>query len=137
MRKTVARHAQELARVQLYQPRIIADETAHENRAGQPLVAPEIESALRFALHQNEPNPFRGSTVIRFEVAARSEATLEVFDLQGRRLRTLESRTLEPGAHQVAWDHRDDNGRQIAPGVYIYRLRAAGHTAEKKMTLIP
>lgn len=92
---------------------------------------------IQFALHQNQPNPFRGTTTIRFDLPVRSPVRLEVFDLLGRKVRTIANRTFEPGFHAVEWDHRDGGGRVLAPGVYVYRLNAGGFSARRKMTLAP
>ena len=88
-----------------------------------------------FALHQNVPNPFRGSTVIRFDLPAAAPVSLVVYDLLGRRIRTLAYGSFGPGFHRVEWDHRDDEGNVAQPGVYLYRLVAATYQTEHKMIL--
>lgn len=77
-------------------------------------------------LEQNYPNPFNPATTIGFTLAAESPVTLAVFDVVGRRVRTLLSGVRQAGTHQVAWDGTDDGGRQVASGVYLYRLAAGG-----------
>jgi flagellar hook assembly protein FlgD len=51
-----------------------------------------------------------------------------------KELITAESHT--PGRHEVVWDGRDDNGRQVASGTYFYRLEAGGYSETKRMALI-
>ena len=71
----------------------------------------------------NVPNPFSGSTEIRFAVMNQESVRLEVFDVTGRRVRTLVATSLSPGVHTVSWDGRDDTGRDVVSGVYIYQLQ--------------
>jgi len=68
------------------------------------------------------PNPFSTSTQVRFALPASSRATLKVYDLSGRAVRTLFNRTAEPGSYTIDWDGRDDAGRTVGDGVYFYRL---------------
>ncbi len=80
-------------------------------------------------LGQNYPKPFNPSTVIPFELAAGGESSkvrLEVFNLLGQRIRTLIDAPVRPGAHEIAWDGRDRDGRGAASGIYIYRLSIGG-----------
>ncbi len=90
----------------------------------------------RFALYRNAPNPFQGMSTIRFDLPRSTDVRLEVFDLAGRRVRTLANGTLGPGALAVTWDGCDAGGRTAGSGVYFYRLRAGSFEAVRKMTLL-
>jgi hypothetical protein len=90
----------------------------------------------RFALEQNRPNPFARSSGIHFALPAGAMVRLEVFDPQGRRLRTLANRHFPPGFHAIAWDQRDDEGGVVSPGVYFYRLQAGPFRDQKKMVVL-
>jgi hypothetical protein len=104
-------------------------------RAQRP--ADEVAAApARFALHQNVPNPFRGTTVIGFDLPVASRVTLDVYDAQGRRVRRFADR-YAAGRHSVEWDLRTADGRRAAPGLYLYRLSAGGFRSEKKMVVMP
>ena len=98
---------------------------------------PDAQIPARFALHQNTPNPFATSTLIRFDLPRAAETRLEVFDLIGRRIRTLENRALPAGFHVAEWNHLDEAGRPVAPGIYVYRLIAGDFSQRRKMTLTP
>jgi len=87
------------------------------------------------ALQQNYPNPFNPSTSIAFTLAESGHATIEIFDVGGRRIRTLVSQTYGAGSHVAGWDGRDNSGRDVASGVYFYRLTAGGASESRKMVL--
>jgi hypothetical protein len=87
------------------------------------------------ALCQNRPNPARASTTIAFALATAGDATLEVFDAAGRKVRVLRSGAAAAGEDEVCWDLTDEAGRPLAPGVYLYRLRAGGETLSRRMVV--
>ena len=82
------------------------------------------------------PNPFNPKTTLRFSLAERQRATLRLYDLTGRRVRTLLDETRDAGDHAVDWNGRDDAGRRLASGVYLVRFEAAGVREEEKLILI-
>ena len=59
--------------------------------------------------------------------------TVEVFDVQGRRVRTLYSGNLSSGFNEIAWDFQDDGGGRVARGVYFYRFKAPGVSGVRKI----
>jgi flagellar hook assembly protein FlgD len=89
-----------------------------------------------FALFQNIPNPFNATTRIDFNLPDAGDVTLIVYDVLGRKVATLVNDHLEPGAHHIEWDARDDGGRQLASGVYFYRIRTTSSQASRKMVLL-
>jgi subtilisin family serine protease len=89
-----------------------------------------------FALGQNHPNPFNPQTTIAFAVAEAGPVELTVFAVDGRKVATLLARPLPAGTHQVTWNGRDDAGRQVASGTYVYRLQAGHQVAMKRMVLV-
>ena len=91
-----------------------------------------------FQLHGNWPNPFNASTVIAFDVSGTEPVHLVVYDVLGRRVRTLyNGETLTAGHYRTSWNGRDDEGRSAASGIYLYRLTAgADFTAVGRMALI-
>lgn len=91
---------------------------------------------LRFALLQNYPNPFNPSTTIRFVLREAGPVALEVFDVNGKLVRRLESDRLPAGTHAVEWDGRDGRGVRSSTGIYFYRLRAGKETLSRKMILL-
>ena len=87
--------------------------------------------ALRLA--QNAPNPASTATTFRLELSARevTRAKFVIYDLSGRKVRTFDV-PVKDGAAEVAWDLTASDGARVAPGVYIYRVRAGNVTAAKK-----
>ncbi|MBD3162369.1 MAG: T9SS type A sorting domain-containing protein [Candidatus Eisenbacteria bacterium] len=83
----------------------------------------------------NHPNPFTPSTTIRFELAAPARATLAVYDVAGRRVRTLLDRPLAAGPQQVVWDGRDASGAASPSGIYYTRLTVDGTEKTRRMVL--
>jgi len=92
--------------------------------------------AVVFSLSQNSPNPFHPRTSITYALGTPAEVRLEVFTVDGRRVRTLTSAFQGVGTKTVTWDGRDADGRMVASGVYFYRLRAGGRTFTRKMNLL-
>ncbi len=70
------------------------------------------------------PNPFGPRTTISYTLAARARVALLVADPSGRIVRRLASANYDAGAHQVEWDGRDDEGREMPTGIYLYVLHA-------------
>jgi hypothetical protein len=89
-----------------------------------------------FRLEQNYPNPFNPTTQIRFSIPARQHVTLTVFDVLGRQIATLVDEEMTAGWHSIQWDSRDQMGRPVSTGIYIYRLKAGEHQQNRKMMLI-
>lgn len=84
----------------------------------------------------NHPNPFNPETTIRFQLPEPATARLDIFDLQGARVRSLELGRLEAGAHQTVWDGLDSQGKPAASGTYLYRLELPGRAETGRMTLL-
>ncbi|MFH1502192.1 MAG: FlgD immunoglobulin-like domain containing protein [Candidatus Eisenbacteria bacterium] len=89
------------------------------------------------ALKQNSPNPFNPVTTIRFSVPSGADrVALDVFNVNGRFVRSLVDEELSPGPHSAVWDGRDGSGREVSSGIYFARLAAGRETSSIKMTLL-
>ncbi len=82
------------------------------------------------------PNPFNPQTRITYELARSGRVQLEVYDLQGHRVRTLVDVEQAAGRHEEVWNGLDDAGGRAASGLYMARLTAGGVTQMMKMTLV-
>lgn len=94
---------------------------------------PNADAPLAFA---HGPNPARDGGTMRFRLGAPGRATLEVFDLAGRRVARLADGVLPAGEHAVAWTRHDDAGRRVGAGVYLARLRTAQGTRTLHVVLV-
>lgn len=89
-----------------------------------------------FGLSQNMPNPFNPVTAIRFTVPEDSYVNLTVYDVAGRRVKTLVDGNRKADFYRVMWDGTNNNGSSVATGVYFYRLKAGKNVMAKKMVLL-
>ncbi len=79
------------------------------------------------------PNPFRASTTLRYAAPAAGDASITVFDVAGRAVRTLLAGPVTAGEHLLAWDGRDDAGRTAPPGLYLCRCRFGATSATARL----
>jgi GDSL-like Lipase/Acylhydrolase family/FlgD Ig-like domain len=101
-----------------------------------PVGATALAPVLPLALHPNIPNPFNPSTALTFDLPARAEVRLLIFDSSGRAVRELVRGIREPGTHGVFWDGRRDDGQPAGSGVYFARLATGGETRTRKLILL-
>ncbi len=89
-----------------------------------------------FSLGQNWPNPFNPATTIRFGLPKSTYVTLRVYNILGGEVVTLIAKDLPAGNYQIDWNGADANGREVATGLYLYRLQADTYTETRKMLLL-
>ena len=87
-------------------------------------------------LRQNRPNPARTGTTIQFVLASPTEVALDVFDVAGRKVASLEDGLMESGPHDAPWDLTDETGNAVASGVYFYRLETGDETLTRKLIVV-
>ena len=88
-----------------------------------------------FVLAQNRPNPLKLGTEIRYGLPVQAHVHLTVYNVTGRRVRTLVDERQTAGYKSVWWDGTNDEGVAVSDGVYFYQLRAGAHSEIKKMIL--
>ena len=105
---------------------------------GDPPVAVDLEfiQPTLFYLHTNYPNPFNPTTTISYDLPKRSQVTLGIYDLLGKRIKTLLNQSQDVGVKTVRWDGTDEFGRQVSAGVYLYQIKAGEFTQTRKMLLL-
>ena len=86
-------------------------------------------------LRQNHPKPFNPATALEFGLPGGGVASVRVFDLHGRLVRTLVNGQLPAGQHRASWDGRDGHGRSVASGVYVVQLAGPGVSESRRMIL--
>ncbi len=98
----------------------------------------EVEPNARLSFHllQNYPNPFNTSTVINYELKKDCRVELTIYNLSGQKVRILEDRVRSKGLHSVIWDGKNNQGKEVASGIYFCIIRAGERKEVKKMLLM-
>ena len=96
----------------------------------------QIGAPREFALDPNYPNPFNSSTTIRYRLEAPGRVRLDIFDVQGQKVKTLADGYVGSGVYQVEWDGMDASGKPVATGVYLARLQKGTASLVRKMLLL-
>jgi flagellar hook assembly protein FlgD len=89
-----------------------------------------------FNLEQNYPIPFNPTTDIRFSLAAAANVNLSIYNNTGQLIKTQVSGSLNAGYHLFRWNAKNDNGQEVAVGVYLYRITAGSYISRKKLILM-
>ena len=107
----------------------------------------ESEKPEKIILFQNYPNPFNPATIIQFAVVGGDgravdgglstvDASLKIYNLLGQLVRTLVDERMMPGDYQVVWDGKDEQGKEVASGIYFCRLTTGSYQKTQKMVLL-
>jgi hypothetical protein len=109
----------------------------------------EEELPAQFSLSPNYPNPFNPVTRIQYTVGSQKAvhgsqfvvrspipATLKIYNVLGQLVKTLVNEPKERGTYEVIWDGKDENGIEVASGIYFYKLQAGDFADAKKMLLL-
>lgn len=109
------------------------DPTLIDGKGGEDISPPNT-----FVLSQNFPNPFNPSTTIDYSVPVGKplQIKLEIFDLRGRFIRNLVDEVKHSGHCSVHWDGKDEKGREVCSGTYLYRIIVGEFTSTKKMLIL-
>jgi hypothetical protein len=89
-----------------------------------------------YKLNQNFPNPFNPTTTITYSLPTRTDVTINIYDLLGRKISTLLSGSEAAGEHEVVWNGYNYSGERVSSGIYFYRIKAGDFTDSKKMVLL-
>ena len=90
----------------------------------------------KFSLLQNHPNPLNPMTTIEYNLPEKLQVKLEIFNVLGQRVKTLADMAQPAGRHRIVWDGKDDQGKDVASGIYFYRLEAGEFTDSKRMVIL-
>lgn len=91
---------------------------------------------VKFGLRQNYPNPFNPVTNLQFDLPKQADIRLTVYDILGRKVKTLIKGKLEAGTHIIQWNGRNEQDNQVSSGMYFYELHTKEFHAVKKMLLM-
>jgi flagellar hook assembly protein FlgD len=92
-----------------------------------------VSAGLELTDIVNSPNPFSGSTEFTFALTRAAEVRIDVYDLNGKRVKTVGPVTGAVGFNRIMWDGLSDAGRPLANGVYLYRITASNTSGSKTM----
>jgi hypothetical protein len=126
------------ARRQRRQAEEIVSGDEGEAEDGVVVVLSTDRAGLETGLSAPRPNPSRRSVRIDFTLAGATaqEVVIEVFDVAGRRVRSLVEERINPGRYRVSWNGRDDSGKGSAAGIYFLRMRTEGYTKVRRIALL-
>jgi len=116
--------------------RVISNDVISSVSAESDLIQP-----MEFSLHQNYPNPFNPTTQISYSLAEKAHVQLEVYDIRGRKIKTLVNQEQSSNSrYTVQWNGKDEFGQTAASGIYFYRILATGNkkvwTETRRMILL-
>ncbi|KAA3610560.1 MAG: T9SS C-terminal target domain-containing protein [Calditrichaeota bacterium] len=94
------------------------------------------DTADRFSLAANYPNPFNPSTTLAFTLEKSQRVSLKIYDLKGRLVKTLMDGILDSGGHQYRWNAQNQSGQRVSSGVYYYVLQGENQRQSRKMVLM-
>jgi hypothetical protein len=89
-----------------------------------------------YALHQNYPNPFNPTTKIRYDLPEDANVNITIYDIMGRRVKTLINSNQTAGYWNVRWNATNNLGEPVSAGMYIYMIQAGEFRQTKKMVLL-
>ena len=102
------------------------------------VLTPAAARPVQYRLGDSYPNPFNPAVVLPLELATDAAGvSLRVYDVLGRRVRQVWQGPLGAGRHRFTWDGRDEVGKAVAAGVYLYQVEVDGQVEAKKTTKLP
>lgn len=99
-------------------------------------VEEDVRSSSDFLLAQNYPNPFNPTTTIDYAIPQSGNVRLSVYDIMGKKIKTLVNHVESAGTHTIAWDATDNAGHSVPSGTYIYKLEYSDHVLHQKLLLL-
>lgn len=100
---------------------------------------PIADMPIDFELRPNYPNPFNSQTTIEYSIPRvmdNEQVTLIIYNMLGRKIRTLVNRAHPVGQYTIIWDGKNDSGLEVTTGMYVYRLQCKGYNLSRKMLLL-
>ncbi len=89
-----------------------------------------------YALHQNYPNPFNPVTTLRYDLPEDAMVTIMIYDIMGRRIKTLVNIDQTAGYRSIHWNATNNLGQSVSAGMYIYTIQAGDFRQTRKMVLL-
>ena len=94
----------------------------------------DLPSSLR--IYPNFPNPFNPNTQLKYDLPRDALVSIGIYDILGRKIRTLMNANQTAGSYSLSWDAKNDIGEEVAAGMYLFSIQAGEYRATKKMVLL-
>ena len=125
-------HSITVENVQIY-----AYQTTTQNFLMEPVsIDDNIQTPVVTALNGNYPNPFNPETMISFSLKEHANVSIEIYNIQGKLVKTLVNEERPAGNYTAIWNGKDNSGRNVASGVYYYRMKAGKYSSTRKMIML-
>jgi Secretion system C-terminal sorting domain len=95
-----------------------------------------VKPAKKYELSQNYPNPFNGITTIPFELQKDGSVNITIYDVLGRKVKTLINKPYTFGKHTISWDGTDAKSNNVSSGIYLYRIKSNNYSKTKRLLLL-
>jgi type IX secretion system substrate protein len=95
-----------------------------------------VKAAKKYDLFQNYPNPFNGVTTIPFELQKDGNVEISIYDILGRKVKTLINKPYTFGKHTITWDGTNANGKVVSSGIYFYQIKSMDFISLKRSLFI-
>jgi hypothetical protein len=105
-------------------------------RGGTTAIEDEKTISTSYNLYQNYPNPFNPTTTIRYGLSKSAKVVLKIYNALGQEITTLVNEDQTAGEKSVVWDGRNQYGKLVSSGVYIYKLEANNFVESRKMLFL-
>ena len=96
----------------------------------------DVSTPYKINLHQNYPNPFNPTTLIRYDLPVNEHVSINIYDLTGKRVKSLVNTNQVAGYRSINWNATSDLGQPVSAGMYIYTIQAGEFRQTKKMVLL-
>lgn len=87
-------------------------------------------------LNQNYPNPFNNQTNIKYSIKENSHVNLTIYDILGRKIKSLVNEYKKAGEYETYWNAIDDSGKNVASGLFLYKLKTIHNIQVRKLLMI-
>ena len=96
-----------------------------------------IGNAIKsFTLLQNYPNPFNPTTTIEYQIPKAGNVKVNIYNITGQLIRTIENSFKNAGAYKVNWDSRNNFNQSVASGIYLFQVKYENSFLTKKLILV-
>ena len=96
----------------------------------------ELIDIKKVILKANYPNPFNPSTAISFDILTPTNVSIIIYDIKGKKVKSLVNANYGNGTYKVEWNGTDENGNIMGSGIYLYKMTTDSYSSTRKMIMI-